>query len=247
MARREQAEWELADLVLCGSAYVKEAVERAGGPADRCRVVPYGYDLERAPSAQHSPICREPGPSRPLRVLFAGTLCLRKGAPYLLEAARRVCGDLVQWRAVGPSELTASARGRLAAKIELTGAVSRARMDEHYAWADVLVLPSISEGSANVCYEALARGLPVITTPNAGSVVRHGVDGFIVPIRDAAAIADRLVELAGNRARLAALSRSAAQRSLDFTSAHYAQRLLAALDEPDAARTSILEPILETR
>jgi glycosyltransferase involved in cell wall biosynthesis len=74
--------------------------------------------------------------------------------------------------------------------------VTRQEVRRHYQWADVFVFPSLCEGSAMVTYEALAAGLPVITTPNAGSVVRDGVDGFIVPIRDAEAIAAKLDLLA---------------------------------------------------
>jgi len=54
------------------------------------------------------------------------------------------------------------------------------------------VLPSICEGSATVTYEALASGVPVICTPKTGSMVRHGVDGNIVPIRNPEAIAQSI-------------------------------------------------------
>jgi len=102
-------------------------------------------------------------------------------------------------------------------------------MRRHYSWADVFLLPSLCEGSATVCYEALAAGLPVITTPNAGSVVRDGVDGFIVPIRDAEAIAEKLDLLAKDRDLLAAMSANAVARSREFTLAKYSERLVATL------------------
>jgi glycosyltransferase involved in cell wall biosynthesis len=66
-------------------------------------------------------------------------------------------------------------------------------MADLYAWADVFLLPSICEGSAMVTYEALSWGLPVITTHNAGSIVRDTVDGWLVPIRDSEAIAKKLL------------------------------------------------------
>jgi glycosyltransferase involved in cell wall biosynthesis len=102
-------------------------------------------------------------------------------------------------------------------------------MAEHYAWADVFLLPSICEGSATVCYEALAAGLPVITTENAGSVVRDHTEGFIVPIRDASAIVERLETLHRDRALVESMSRAALERSRDFTVKKYGERLLAAL------------------
>jgi len=64
---------------------------------------------------------------------------------------------------------------------------------------------------------AAAAGVPVITTPNAGSVVRHGIDGFIVPIRDAEAIVAAIDTIRLNPSLLYNLSRNAALRAREFT------------------------------
>jgi glycosyltransferase involved in cell wall biosynthesis len=76
--------------------------------------------------------------------------------------------------------------------------------------------------------------LPVITTPNAGSVVRDGVDGFIVPIRDAEAIAEKLERLVRKRDLLAWMSANALARSREFTVEKYGERLLAAIRDGQA-------------
>jgi glycosyltransferase involved in cell wall biosynthesis len=107
-------------------------------------------------------------------------------------------------------------------------------MPKHYAWGDVLVLPTISEGSANVCHESLAFGLPVITTPNAGSTVTDGVDGLVVPIRSPRAIAESLQRLTERPEILPEMSRNAARRARDYSPKAYAARLLEAVD---ASRT----------
>ncbi len=99
-------------------------------------------------------------------------------------------------------------------------------MRSHYEWADVFVLPTISEGSANVCYEALNAGLPVVTTTNAGSVVRDSVDGFVVPIRDVEMLRSRLVRLACDIELRQSMSEAAVQRSTEYTWSRYADRLL---------------------
>ena len=239
MADRERAEWELADTIVCGSAYVKDSVEAAGGPVSACKVVPYGFDADQ-------PACREPRPpgqvpgqvsSQPLRVLFLGTLCLRKGIQYFWQAAQALKSAPFQFRAVGPTRLADEAMDQLRRDVECVGPVPRSEVRKQYAWADMLVLPSVSEGSANVCYEALAHGLPVITTDHAGSVVREGIDGFVVPIRDPEAIATRVKRLSDDRGRLAELSRSALLRALEFTRAKYAERLLAAIvPDPSSER-----------
>ena len=227
---REYSEWECADLIVCGSRFVREGILRCGGPADRTVVVPYGVDTAAPPVVRS--LSR-----RPLRVLTVGAAGLRKGTPYVLEAARALQGAAV-FRLVGSIGISAAAVRRLADSVELTGALPRAAIPRQLAWADVFLLPSICEGSATVCYEALAAGLPVITTPNAGSVVRHGIDGFIVPVRDAEAIAAAIDSIRTAPALLLSLSRNAALRAREFTLQQYGERLRAAfarIGEPAAA------------
>jgi glycosyltransferase involved in cell wall biosynthesis len=67
-------------------------------------------------------------------------------------------------------------------------------------------LPTISDGFAITQLEAMAHGLPVITTPNCGQVVTDGVDGFIVPVRDSQALADAIARLDGDRPLLRTMS-----------------------------------------
>jgi glycosyltransferase involved in cell wall biosynthesis len=220
-ASRERSEWEAAGIVLCGSEFVRDGIRAAGGPAGRCHVVPYGV------AAPPGAALRRRG-RRPLRVLTAGEAGLRKGAPYLLAAARTL-GASAQFRWVGSITVSRGALRARSGGVEFTGAVPPSRIAEHYAWADVFVLPSICEGSAAVCYEALAAGLPVIATPNCGSVVRDGLDGFIVPIRDPGAIAAAIERFLSDPALLAAMSAAALKTAAGFTLEKYAGRLLAAL------------------
>jgi len=95
-----------------------------------------------------------------------------------------------------------------------------------YGQADVFVLPSVVEGSAKTTYEAMAAGLPVVTTPNAGSVVRDGVDGFIVPIRDQDALKRRLLFLYENREASRAMGEAARKSVRDFSWETYESRLI---------------------
>jgi glycosyltransferase involved in cell wall biosynthesis len=216
---REAAEWAAADLIVCGSDWVKDGVISCGGEKARCVVVPYGLDhMAMAPAKAK----RDPGP---LRVLTVGAVGLRKGSPYVLEAAERLAGR-AEFRMVGAIQILPAAELRLRKKVHLTGIVPRSEIASHFEWADVFLLPSLCEGSATSTYEAMAHGLPVLCTPQTGSVVRDGVDGFIVPARAAGLIADKLTALASDSALLAAMSASARQRSADFTLEKYGERLL---------------------
>lgn len=201
LTAREEAEWELADAIVCGSDFVVSAIDENGGPTKHCHVVPYpsiddtgatGCEGAIGDVRQGQETSGRRHAGEPLRVLFVGTLQLRKGVQYLL-AAKRLLRDLpVTMRLVGPSMLSETAMRELAAEMEVVGAVPRAEVAKHYAWADVFVLPTLSDGSANVCNEALAAGLPVITTPNAGSVIIDGLDGILVPAKDPEALSNAI-------------------------------------------------------
>jgi glycosyltransferase involved in cell wall biosynthesis len=135
----------------------------------------------------------------------------------------------VSARMVGPLVVRKPYQRLMAEVAELTGQVPRQEVIRHYEWADVFVFPSICEGSATVTYEALAAGLPVITTPNAGSVVRDGVEGFIVPIRDAAAIAAKIELLLEDRNLLMNLSQNAMARAQEYSWDRYGERLVSTI------------------
>jgi glycosyltransferase involved in cell wall biosynthesis len=222
LVARERQEWALADRILCGSEFVAEGIGRCGGPRDRATVVPYGVDARYSRSEPRS------RGSGPLRVLTVGEVSLRKGSPDILEAARRL-GGAAEFRMVGPIGITPSAARRFNEVIPLRGPVPRMAMRAEYDWADVFLLPSLCEGSATVVYEALAAGLPVVCTPNTGAVVRDGVEGHMVPIRDPAAIVDRLSLLHSHPARLREMSANALARAADYSLDHYRRRLMKAL------------------
>jgi glycosyltransferase involved in cell wall biosynthesis len=219
---RELAEWKTADVVLCASEFVRKGVEACGGPLGKCCVVPYGVG---APPPSFRTKERQ---SRPLRVLTVGAVGLRKGAPYVLAAARALKGR-AEFSMAGQLDITPYAQKLLSEHVTLLGAVPRSEIHRQFEWADVFLLPTLCEGSATVCYEALSHGIPVITTANAGSVVRDGIDGFIVPIRDAEAIADRLEHLAADEHLWSTMANNAQSRALEYTVEKYGERLLNAI------------------
>ena len=195
---REEQEWRLADGVVAGSEFVKQGLMECGVTPEKIHVVPYGVDTVRFPLVQG----REERRSEPLRVLFVGSVGLRKGVPYLLEALAKLGPAKVQARFVGSVALIQSRLQPFCHVASFSGALPRSEMTKMYRWADVFCLPSIVEGSATVIYEALMSGLPVITTPNTGSLVRDHIDGQIVPIRSPEALAVALDRYVNDRSVL---------------------------------------------
>jgi glycosyltransferase involved in cell wall biosynthesis len=219
--QRVEREMELADGIVCGSAFVRDTLIENGVKAEKTCVIPYGV-----PEETFSP--RETSAERDgLRLLFVGHFGLRKGAWYLLEAMRRLA-DLrgLTLTIVGKETVPDRFLAPFGDRIRRLPHVPRNQVCKVYQDADVFVLPSLFEGSAISVFEALASGLPVVTTPNAGSVVRDGVDGFVVPIRDADALADRIATLYKDRRRRADMAVQARARALEFPWRRYRQELV---------------------
>jgi glycosyltransferase involved in cell wall biosynthesis len=166
-----------------------------------------------------------------IRILIAGTVELRKGIPYVLQAARLLNDPRFLFRFVGPNRLQMKAVNEqfidsiCGCRIEFAGPVPRSEMSQEYQNADVLLHASLAEGSANVCYEAMAHGLPVITTPNSGSAIRDGIEGRLIPIRTPEQIAAALSHTASSPMLLGGMGQAARHLSTQLTLTQYQKNL----------------------
>ncbi len=219
---RQHEEWQQADLIVCGSEFVRDGIRAVGQTRAAISVVPYGVDDSFA-------LSQKPPHTGPLRVLVMGAISTRKGIPYVYEAARLLQGK-AEFRVVGSIQIPEKAVKKLASCVQLMDRIPRSQTRAQYAWADVFLLPSLCEGSALVCYEAMMAGLPVLATPNTGTVVRDGVDGFITAIRDVPAIVEKLELCASDPDLLRVLSRNARSRATEFGFERYACSLIDVLN-----------------
>ncbi|MBT5415129.1 MAG: glycosyltransferase family 4 protein [Rhodospirillaceae bacterium] len=228
VVERCAAEAREADRVLAPSAYVRETLERHGVAPDRIVDLPYGVDSERF----HPPATPRSG--APFRVLYVGQIGQKKGIKYLLEAMRRLALPDAELLLVGT--VVGSGAGLLPYRdgYRHIPGVPYHEVHDLFRDADIFVYPSLHEGSPFAVLEAMASGLPVITTPNAGTHVRDGVDGFVVPIRDIDAMMARIEELYRDRDLRLAMGRAARERASAFTWQRYADGLDAVLTAPAA-------------
>lgn len=196
MAEREFKEQELADHIICGSDFVKDSLIGQGISSDKITVVSLGKTNDSLGNTNFPRISKINDQSV-LNILFAGTVEVRKGIPYLLESLKILHDKKINFtcKVAGDIQIRQEKVDEYKHLCQFLGRVPRSEIKKLYEWADVFVLPSICEGSAMVIYEALMYGLPVITTYNSGSVVRDHVDGFIVPIRESAPIAEALLKI----------------------------------------------------
>ncbi|TFH32548.1 MAG: glycosyltransferase [Deltaproteobacteria bacterium] len=214
-------EFSLADLVVVQSDFGVRSFIEQGFPPGKMVILPRAVDLKKFPPPA------EPKED-PFRVLYVGTVCLRKGFLDLLNAWTGLAlpgGELWVVGAVHEEIVPLLATCRDDPSIRFFGHL-REGADRFFPVSTVFVLPSITEGSAKTTYEAMAAGLPVITTLNAGSVVRDGIDGFIVPIRAPDAIKERLLLLYENREMGRAMGKSGQEHVAVFSWETYENRLV---------------------
>jgi glycosyltransferase involved in cell wall biosynthesis len=208
-----------ADGVQVDGAMAARSLAAAGIPAGRIRVKPMIPANLDAFFALPRP---RPG-GGPVRLLFVGRLHHQKNLPLLAQVFERVSAGAageVELQVVGAGREEGRFRERVRAggvegRVAMRGALGREGVVEAFAGADLLVLTSHYEGNPRVLMEAAAAGLPIVTTAVGGcdEWVEEGVSGFVVPVGDGAAHADRVLRLAGDaalRARMGAASRAAA-------------------------------------
>jgi glycosyltransferase involved in cell wall biosynthesis len=218
LARCLDEECENADLIMVGSSFAASTFEEQGISAERLVTIPYGAEV----SDRFTPLLKERSQDR-FRVLFVGQITQRKGITYLFRGYKEIKGPGTELLLAGRISGNPVALQPYQDLYQHLGNVPQHLLPDLYRGADVFVLPTLIEGMPLVVLEAMACGIPVIVTPNGPSdIVRDGVDGFVVPIRDAAAITERLSRLREDPALRQRMGLAARQRSLEFTWQRYA-------------------------
>ncbi len=166
--------------VLANSALVRREITRFYGyPEDRITVVANGVDGVDVPPGTRETVRAELGldPKR-YTLLFAGSGWDRKGLRFAVEASKRLPDAVLLVAGKGDS------RGLTGERVRFLGPV--ADMGRIYAAADVFVLPTIYDPFSNACLEALAAGLPVITTNANGvaEILTENVQGSTAAVGD---------------------------------------------------------------
>lgn len=209
---------ETADHIIAASEFVAQSLRAAGILPTKISLVPFGVNCHHfVPGVKRDGV---------FRAIYIGTVTLRKGIQYLLQA----------WDELNLPNAELVVVGLITRDAEFFVARYRQRRDivwrgfvpnpiEMYQQSSVFVFPSIEEGSALVTYEAMACGLPVIVSEHSGSVARDGVDGFVIPIRDVTILKERIAWLYEDGSKRESMGASARQRIESFTWERYGDRV----------------------
>ena len=181
---RRQQEIALADVIVANSRLTAQSHVRAGADPSRVRVVP----LAGPPPVRQVHV---PDVRAPLQVAWASGVTFRKGAHHFFEAWRRLAaGRNARAHMFGGLRMPPALLRDLPPGLEFHGSVAQSRLFAALARADVLVFPTLSDGFGMVVSEALAQGVPVIVSDQAGAAdrIEPGVNGFVFPAGDVAAL-----------------------------------------------------------
>lgn len=187
--RKTLKEYALADTIYVASEYTRQSFLAQGVPASRLKKRIFKVNPRFTPPAQRSA-------DEALRVVYCGSLTVAKGIPVLVEAFAQIPDATAELTLVG-GWATRGMKRYLQGWMAKDARIRVAPGDPlpHLHRATVCVHPSYEDGLAYAPMEALACEVPVIVTTDTGmkDYVREGVNGYVVPTGDIAALVDRLV------------------------------------------------------
>lgn len=214
-------EYAEADWIMVPSEFVYRTMVAQGIPAARLRQVHLGFAPEHFYPGEKT--------DSVFRVIFVGALSLQKGLQYLLEGYKLANLPPERSELLVVGEPFEDARAFLPGYKGVYRRLRYVPNDELvkvYQTGSVFVLPSLQDGFGMVVYEAAACGLPVIISENVGAAVRDGEDGFVVPVRSAEAIAEKLQYFYTHEAERRRMGRSAREYVSRFTWERYQDELI---------------------
>lgn len=206
---REEAIYDTADALTIPSTYSRRTYIDRGVPPEKIHMLPYGVLLDRFQKVADPPSDR-------FEVIYVGRISLPKGFQYLLQAFANLRIPNKHLTVVGG--VVPQMRGVLEKlpqdSVTFTGPIPQAQLKEWMSRSHVMVMPSLDDGFGMVMNQAMACGCPVIATTNTGAedLFTEGVEGFVVPIRDPAAMTDRMQRLAEDPALQQRMSEAALAR-----------------------------------
>lgn len=210
---------ELADSLIVPSQFVVESLKLAGFGDKSMEIINFGADIP-------ADFKKEDIKKRKIRFIFVGAVNFRKGANFLLSAWEKASLENVELIVCGHiyKAMRREIKKYQNKNVQFLGFAPNWKqlMKE----SDVFVFPTLLEGSAKAVFEALSYGLPVITTLNAGSVVEDGKDGFIVPIGNSEAIAEKIRYFYNNHDKIKEMGKLASEKSKNFTWDKYRERVV---------------------
>lgn len=223
---RKTRELDLAEIVVCPSSFVLDSLPEEVRRTKQCVVAPFGSPPHMTDESHRTY-------EKPLRFLFAGALSQRKGLADLFAAMKLVNSSQAELVVMGSLILPMQFYRNQFADFIYEPPRAHAAVLSLMRSCDVLVLPSIVEGRALVQQEAMACGLPLIVTRNAGGedLIIEGETGFLVPAGSPEAIAEKMEWFLENRGKLPGMRAAVRAKAAELTWPAYGDKILHAISD----------------
>lgn len=226
--KKECQEYQEIDFISIPSTFVEKTFLDEGIKKEKLILNNYGV------SNFFTNECEED--SKTFYVLYLGKISFQKGVIYLIEAINKLqeSGREIKGLFVGGMDDSMKPIIENVNKehIEFLGHKTHYELSKYISKASVAVVPSIQDGFAMVVPQILSCNVPVIVTENTGAldIIEEGKNGFIVPIRDANAIAEKIQLLFDNPAKLSELKEFILKNPIDLSWDAYGERYVKILE-----------------
>jgi glycosyltransferase involved in cell wall biosynthesis len=221
---RKEQEISEADYIFVPTKRIADDFVRYGKEREKVKCISYGFNPNRFFVGQKKDAI--------FRILFVGIIGVRKGVHYLLEAVKQLNLKNIEVLLISPiEEEFKPVLSRYEGLFKHIHSLPNESLVRVYQNSSILVLPSLIEGSSLVIYEAMACGLPIIASENAGAITRNGIDGFVVPVRDIEALKEKILLLYENEELRRKMGESAAEYVKQFTWENYHKNIQCAYQE----------------
>ncbi|WP_026958950.1 glycosyltransferase family 4 protein [Aliagarivorans taiwanensis] len=224
--RVEKESWPLFDHITCASSFVKEKLLESGLDSSKVTVIPYPISQDLLIGSR----ARTLNKNRVFRVGFIGAVSLRKGAPYFLSLAKEM-SDVCEFSMLGPVAISEIAQREFRGYVDLLGSVPGEKVVSYIDSIDAVYFPSTCEGCPSALIEAMARGVPVIASPNSGSIVTHGLDGYICDYRDIDSAKAFISNLMANETEYGMISQNAIDACEKCSVSNYSKAIKNVIDK----------------
>jgi len=220
---RKNKEYELADLIICNSTFTMKTLIDAGINKSKIIKIPLAYPETNQQSKKNT---------LPGRFTFTcvGSISLTKGTHILINVWRKHFSDFTNIKLIlaGTVSLPREYLSNLPPNIEFRGFVNKDQLDDIYGESDLLVFPTLGDGFGMVITEAMAKGIPVLTTNNSAGydLIEDGKDGFIIEAGSEDALAKKMLWILKNKPILPKMSELVIQKARKYQWLDYRKLLI---------------------
>ncbi len=214
MIDKEMQEYDLADYIFVPSQFVKDSFLKYGIDEKKIVKIPYGVDLKEFEKFNNSKKTKEK-----FKIISVGTVCIRKGSHHLIKAFDEISLPNSELIFVGPIDKEMNFIIEKFSKkknIIFFGKKDQDKLKYYYNESDLFILNSIEDGFGMVISQAMACGLPVISTDNTGGseIIDNNINGYIIPVGNNEILKEKIKELYLNKKKLKIMGLNAYKKSL---------------------------------